>query len=57
MLNGKDPNVFEKVKKDLRDPDRENPTDLDNGMISHINKVDTNRSKDHTEAATQFGKD
>jgi len=56
ILNGSKPDVIEQVIKDLKNPQRLNPTDLDISMVSHFRKVLDASSMDHTAAAAQFGR-
>ena len=56
ILNGPKPDVIEQVIKDLKNPQRLNPTDLDVSMVSHFRKVLDASSMDHTAAAAQFGR-
>ncbi|XP_078685963.1 crystallin J1A-like [Branchiostoma floridae x Branchiostoma belcheri] len=52
ILHGKKDRVIETVMEELRKPDRENPTDLDQAMVSFLQKVLDNRGGQHRKVVT-----
>ncbi|KAK9979586.1 hypothetical protein ABG768_013008 [Culter alburnus] len=45
ILNGPDPKALDAVLKQLNDPNRQNPQDLDKAIVGHIHQVKDNLSK------------
>ncbi|CAH1271122.1 Hypp4566 [Branchiostoma lanceolatum] len=52
VLYGKRDGVIETVMEEMRKPDRKNPTDLDQAMVSFLQKVLDNRGGQHREVVT-----
>ncbi|CAH1271128.1 Hypp4569 [Branchiostoma lanceolatum] len=52
VLYGKKDGVIETVMEEIRKPDRKNPTDLDQAMVSFLQKVLDNRGGQHREVVT-----
>ncbi|KAI4889863.1 hypothetical protein NFI96_029441 [Prochilodus magdalenae] len=49
ILNGADPNALTAVLKQLNDPNRKNPQELDNAVAGQIHQVKDNLNKSHKE--------
>uniref|UniRef100_H3AFR5 Selenoprotein J n=2 Tax=Latimeria chalumnae TaxID=7897 RepID=H3AFR5_LATCH len=52
ILNGPDSSALDVIIKQLQDPKRKNPQDLDRGVIGHLHQVKANVSKPHKEVTT-----